>query len=368
MEAPEFATANTDSPYYVTVLNDGSATSGNYTVQIVAKNGEKETVVGESAEYGGLAPGKTARIYVGAIFTETGDQQAFARIVYDGDQNPSNNVSEPKAVTVDPEGTVPFSAVFNTNTDLLDDTQSPICTFMTNSTFQSIYYPSDLTATVEDDALTISRLALRYSSNDGGTFTGHHVKVYLNTTDKLRYYSTEWNTKTETSEWVDFGELCFDDIVSTVVGENKLLTFNLNKEFTYDLSKNLVVTIVKEGEIPENGYPVLFHLYNNEAGGYGETIRSLFYRGKSEFNFDTNKVFGKLYLPILHVAAKEYLVGIDELTFDASNAPSGRIAVYNLSGQLVKAAEGKSVEELGLQSGLYIVRDNAGRAQKIQVK
>ena len=47
-------------------------------------------------------------------------------------------------------------------------------------------------------------------------------------------------------------------------------------------------------------------------------------------------------LPILHVAAKEYLVGIDELTFDASNAPSGRIAVYNLSGQLVKAAEGKS--------------------------
>ena len=61
-------------------------------------------------------------------------------------------------------------------------------------------------------------------------------------------------------------------------------------------------------------------------------------------------------------------MGIDELTFDASNAPSGRIAVYNLSGQLVKAAEGKSVEELGLQSGLYIVRDNNGRAQKIQVK
>lgn len=368
VEAPEFATANTGIPYYVTVVNEGSATSGNFTVQIVAKNGESETVVGESAENGGLAPGKSTRIYVGAIFTETGDQQAFARIVYDADEEPANNVSAPKGVTVDAEGTVPFSAVFNTDTDLTIDTQSPICTYQTNSTFQSIYYPSDLTATVEDDALTISRLALRYSSNEGGTFTGHHVKVYLNTTDKLRYYSTEWNSKTEVSEWVDFGELCFDGLVSSAEGENKLLTFNLDKEFSYDLSKNLVVTIVKEGEIPENPYPVIFHFYNNEAGGYGETLRSLFYRGKTEFNFDTNNVFGKLYLPILHVAAKEYLVGIDELTFDANSAPTGSIAVYNLSGQLVKAAEGKRVEELGLQSGLYIVRDNAGRAQKIQVK
>ena len=368
VESPEFATANTGIPYYVTVVNEGSATSGNYTVQIVAKNGESETVVGESAENGGLAPGKSARIYVGAIFTETGDQQAFARIVYDADEEPSNNVSAPKGVTVDAEGTVPFSAVFNTDTDLTIDTQCPICTNEPNSTFQSIYYPSDLTATVDGDALTISRLALRYSSNEGGTFTGHHVKIYLNTTDKLRYYSTEWNTVTETSEWVDFGELCFDGLVSSVEGENKLLTFNLDKEFTYDLSKNLVVTIVKEGEIPENTFPVIFHHYNNEAGGYGETLRSLFYRGKTEFNFDTTKVFGKLFLPILHVAAKEYLVGIDELVFDGNSAPTGRIAVYNVSGQLVKCGEFNSIEQLGLQSGLYIVRDNNGNTKKIQVK
>ena len=45
---------------------------------------------------------------------------------------------------------------------------------------------------------------------------------------------------------------------------------------------------------------------------------------------------------------------------------SGRISIYTVSGQPVATTD--RIESVSLRPGLYIVRDNAGRAQKIQVK
>ena len=374
VEAPEFATVNTVAPFYVTVVNEGSNNAGTYTVEVVEVNGDGEEVVGVSAANGGLTPGRSERVYIGATFTKAGNSKVYTRIVFDADEETSNNVSDFTTVTVEKEGTVPFYAEFNTGLDLTDDTQAPISSLNPHSTFQSIYYPSELSSPVEGDVLTITRLGLDYSSNEGATFSDYNVKVYLNTTDKQFYTSTNWYTKTDVSEWVDFGTLCFDGLVSTVDGQHKILAFDLNKEYVYDMSKNLVVTIVKEGEIPVNTYPVIFHAYNNgdALSGtdlYGTNLRSLFYHKKTAFNFDSTNVFGKLWLPILHVAAKEYLVGIDEVTFGGEeNALNGVVNVYNVSGQLVKCGEFNSIEQLGLQSGLYIVRDNNGNTKKIQVK
>lgn len=383
-EAPAFATANTPGEFYVEVTNVGNNTSGAYTVQVLREEGEEAVLMGEATVTDAMNFGTTHRVYVPAVSPVTGILKTFARLVYDADQNLRNNESAVVAVTFDKEGTVPFNSIFNSGVDLCIDTRVPISSFGQYSTCQSIYYPSDLTKKLEGGKMTISRVGLSYDSNDGGTFSDYNVKVYLNTTDKTQYQCTEWNTKTEVSEWVDFGECCFDGVVSTVEGTGNVLAFNLDKEFEYDLSKNLVVTFVKEAPLPDNQFPVIFNHYANEDGGYGTTVRSLFKDGKAPFNFDTTSVFGKLFLPVLHIAANELSVGINEVSFGSAmnydaqagmlrGLGKGRVSVYSVSGQLIKQAEVTDGQtSLNLQGGLYILKfaGNDGQAQtmKIQVK
>ena len=146
------------------------------------------------------------------------------------------------------------------------------------------------------------------------------------------------------------------------------------------------MTIVKEEGQSDNQYPVLFnHFFADADGSYGSVVRSLFYGGKSQFNFDTNKVFGKHFLPILSVAAAEFADGINEVSFGSSalnydaqsgmlrGMGNGSVSIYNVSGQLVsqsRMADGQM--PLQLQSGLYIVKFNGANGEastlKLQVK
>lgn len=385
-EVPAFATQGTPGDFYVEVTNVGSKRSGAYTVQVFREDGEEAVLMGEANVADEMNFGTTHRIYVPAVSTVTGVVNTFARLVYDADQNLRNNESETMAVTVDAEGTVPFNGLFHNGMENTIDTRVPISSYDIYSTFQVIYYPTDLNTEVKSNKLTLSRLGLSYDSNEGGTFSDYKVKVYLNSTDKKTYTCTDWDTRTDVSEWVSFGDCYFDGLVSTAEGAGNVLSFDLDKTFEYDMSKNLVVTIVKEEGQSDNQYPVLFnHFFADADGSYGSVVRSLFYGGKSQFNFDTNKVFGKHFLPILSVAAAEFADGINEVSFGSSalnydaqsgmlrGMGNGSVSIYNVSGQLVsqsRMADGQM--PLQLQSGLYIVKFNGANGEastlKLQVK
>ena len=385
-EVPAFATQGTPGEFYVEVTNVGSKRSGAYTVQVFREEGEEAVLMGEANVTDEMDFGTTHRIYVPAVSTVTGVVNTFARLVYDADQNPGNNESGVMAVTVDAEGTVPFNGLFHNGMENTADTRVPISSYDIYSTCQVIYYPSELDKKFSGNKLTLSRLGLSYDSNEGGTFSDYKVKVYLNYTDKKTYTCTDWDTRTDVSEWVSFGECCFDGLVSTQEGTGNVLSFDLDKTFEYDLSKNLVVTIVKEEGQSDNQYPVLFnHFFADADGSYGTVVRSLFYGGKNPFNFDTNKVFGKHFLPILSVAAAEFADGIDEVSFGSSaleydaqagmlrGMGNGRVSIYNVSGQMVgqrQVTDGQM--PLQLQSGLYIVKFNGADGEtstlKLQVK
>lgn len=380
---------NTPSDYKVTVKNEGRLEAAGYNVKVVRLDGENQVVLGQTAVVDALAAEADTVIKVTVTPDVEGDVQIAAVVEYEGDAVASNNTSAPFSISVSPEGTVPFNVEVNDGTNLAQNTDMPIYFYKNYSTIQSIYYPSDFSEPLDpQEEHAISRLAFVYSTNDGATVADVPVKIYVGTTDIEAYTAEEWGSKVELGAWIPLTDqkLVFDGTISSKPGQDNLLVFDFIEPYAYDASKNLVVTVVEEGEW-ENKYPMIFNHYASD--GYSDVYRSLRYGSNSQqFDFETadllpKNCFARQGLAVMHLAVTS-TTGIQHVTvagegsaaYDAATGSislggvkASNVAVYNAAGQVV--AQGAN-SKLNLTTGVYVVKavaaDGKVYTSKLQVK
>ena len=379
----------TPADYKVTVKNEGRLEAAGYKVKVVRLDGENQVVLGETLVDDALAADADTVVKVSATPDVEGDVQLAAVVELEGDAISANNVSAPFAITVSPEGTVPFNVEVNDGTNLAQSTDTPIYFYKGYSTIQSIYYPSDFNEPLDpQEEHAISRLAFEYSANDGATVADVPVKIYVGTTDIEAYTAEEWGTKVDLGAWIPLTDqkLVFDGTISSKLGENNLLSFDFIEPYAYDASKNLVVTVVEEG-VWENQFPLLFNLYASD--GYSDIYRTLRYGSNSQqFDFETadllpKNCFARQGLAVMHLAVTSttgiHNVSVAGDALAAYDAATGsirlgglkatQVAVYNAAGQVVSQGDNS---KLGLTTGVYVVKavaaDGKVYTSKLQVK
>lgn len=386
---PTNPSKNAAADYKVTVKNEGRLDAANYKVKVVRlDSAANQVVLGETVVADALAPEADTVIVVSALPEVEGEVQYAAVVEMEGDALADNNVSAPLAITVSPEGTVPFTHVANDGTSPAQSTDMPIYFYKGYSTVQSIYYPTDFDVQLDaNEEHSISRLALEYDAN-GAPVSNVPVKIYIGATDIEAYAAEEWGTKVDLGAWIPITDqqLVFDGTFSSKEGTGNLLTFDFAEPFVYDATKNLVVTIMEEG-VWENQFPLIFNLYASD--GYSDIYRSLRYGSNSQqFDFVTadllpKNCFARQGLAVLHLAISSKTTGIQNVStmghsatynnatgsiqfkgFDAQN-----VTVYNVAGQTVAQGSNK---KLNLTSGAYVVKatDAEGKVMtsKLQVK
>ncbi len=379
----------TPADYKVTVKNEGRLEAAGYKVKVVRLDGENQVVLGETLVDDALAAEADTVVKVSATPDVEGDMQLAAVVELEGDAISANNVSAPFAITVSPEGTVPFNVEVNDGTNLAQSTDTPIYFYKGYSTIQSIYYPSDFNEPLDpQEEHAISRLAFEYSANGDATVADVPVKIYVGTTDIEAYTAEEWGTKVDLGAWIPLTDqkLVFDGTISSKLGENNLLSFDFIEPYAYDASKNLVVTVVEEG-VWENQFPLLFNVYASD--GYSDIYRTLRYGSNTQqFDFETadllsKNCFARQALAVMHLAVTSatgiHNVSVAGDALAAYDAATGsirlgglkatQVAVYNAAGQVV--AQGDN-SKLGLTTGVYVVKavaaDGKVYTSKLQVK
>lgn len=397
----------TPSDFNVDVFNAGNNASSNYAVKVCRLDGDEKVELGRTEVSETLAPFTSKTVVVSTTPDVTGAAKLVAEIEYTSDQYLDNNTSDVMDVNIQESDVVPFNETVlseewdsNTETpdvfDLKQDTRWPISLAKNYSNSESIYYPSDFqTPLAEYESVTINRMALEYSSNDGATIHDVPLTIYLGETDKKAYDTYSWGCVAAT-EWMPLENMTkvFDGTVSTTVGENNKLVIPFSEKFQYNPKKNLVMTIACAGNATEhadgNSYPILYnHFCVCDPNNYDTPVyRQVLYEGKTApYDYVSEvKYCAKSYVPVLYLAI-ETLTGIESVKIGEGGAfgydkASGSIllggmnaqtvTVYNLSGQVVRSVGKAFNSKLNLSNGVYVVKaisaDGNVVTRKIQVK
>lgn len=359
------------SDYAVTVKNcGGNDIDGTYKVQVVRLDGDKPVVLGEKEVTGKIKSQATETVTVAATPDVEGEFRMAAAVVFAGDENKSNDISEPVKVTASPEGTVPFN--FDIDGDKKElDSRMPISFAKYYSHTEAIYLASEL-----KDVKKIYRLALIYDTNY--PVDEFDVSLYLAQTDRETYWldMTEWTPLSEQTR-------VYTGKQKVVEGSGNMMVFDFEEPFDYDDTKNLVVTFMKSGSSPNGSYPALFHQYNYDY--------SLDYYRSQQFDSHSAAIasdgdgFGNPYLPVLNLAVEKTPTGIgnifvggDRISFDGgkislNGTDAAEIAVYDVAGRVILDRKLSTVEtevSVSLTKGIYVVkvtgRDGRIFTQKIR--
>ena len=348
--------------YSVKVKNVGAKDIDAYQVQIVRLDGDNKVVLGSTDVTEKIESNAEATVKVSATPDVDGDFQMAAVVVLDGDQNALNDVTEAKTVTSYPEGTKPFNVLLTgDNTSI--NARFPISFYSQYYTAQSIYYPEDFTG--QTGTITIHRLALYYDRNEFDVDMSDvtfNAEIYLGVTDN-KYIGTPSGYIPVTGQ-----TKVFDGTNTIVDGKDRMMIFELDTPFEYDLSKNLVFTIVKDGVSP-GMFPAQFKVYNDIWDTPEAEWRS--FRFEDEVSPEPMTGAGEVVpcLPIMSLAV-ETTVGIKDLTlggdgiiFDGSSVTFNGIdavslAIYDLTGRTVfnDVVTGRNTIETNLSKGVYVVK------------
>ncbi|MFA8298786.1 MAG: choice-of-anchor J domain-containing protein [Hyphomicrobiales bacterium] len=122
---------------------------------------------------------------------------------------------------------------------------SPIANYYQYSISQTIYTKEELQVGANS---ILDRIQLKYRGADPSY---NNIKIYLTQLNKNEFFSkAEWDDVTEE-------DLYFDNMVYLGKGQN-WITFNLRKPFTYDPTKDLIVTVKEDSD-----YYVIFREKSN---------------------------------------------------------------------------------------------------------
>lgn len=355
---------NTDNTCKVVVNNYGAKKAENYKVKIMRVAGEGEYVtLGETMEVPAIEAFGSAEVTVTYKPDLENDMDIVGAVEIAGDANAANDMTQPYAIVVLPEGMVPFNRIITDENTLDEYTRAPMSFLVEESKSQTIYLADEIN--VENDA-RIQRIAYEYKGNDITSVLGPvTVKVYMCATDKNVYASETDAISIDEMKQVYEGEV-------TINPGTNLMSFILSEEYEYKKGDNLCVAVVKNGLVGNN-FPALFKAFTTDF----EVTRTIVEDGTP---------IAVWYVPVLQLAVLEkggiehnvtveaptvwYDSNSSALKFNAGDF--SEIYVYDLSGKMVGAyAVDKTVstQVVDLASGVYVVHAVTveGKAENVKI-
>lgn len=371
--------------YTVEVENYGNSDVTSYKVQTFRYDINGDVVVlGETAVDKKIVFAQKAKVKVTTKFDTYGDIDLYARVLVDGDQCATNDISKPHTVSVAAAGIKPIDKVATSGVaaDIREESTLPISFFHASglSTTQSIYKASDFKS---DKNIKIERIAYKYRGEN--PVSGLSVKIYMGNIpqDNFGTFDDEVLSFIPTSTLTKVYEGPAPDLL---VGDELMWTFDLAKPFTYDISKNLVIAVEKEGAYEDLNapWPAFFSAFNEKHASSEENIvRSLKLNGK------VGNPQKDYTLPELYYAGEfDGGVSVDNIEDTQEslwfNHNENRImildnnivsvAVYDIAGRMMltkPVADNCNAIGINLPQGIYVVKaissDNSVSAIKINV-
>ena len=362
IKGEQYPIVNQAAEYTVKVSNKGRNTASNYKVQL--RDGEGTVLA--TADGTELARNASAEFKLQYTFAEAKSCSVNAYVLYDADEDVSNNTTATLALTVVPAGSQMVSIAAESPEDIY---VAPATFMASQSIFQSIYYATDLGLNA---GKKITMISFPYNAVETG-YSNVPMRVWLGETDKANLEDGI----------VAVGELTkvFDGTINVNEGDEAMV-FALQNEYKYN-GKNLVVMVYKSGS-ETNLDGVSFR------GTYGVTDSPLNTRFDNndeltdpEYTLDpekTDAVFGYAAtsidpdLNVLFIPG----AGVNDISADGSatiKAVDGAIVVSGNAGQAlaVYAADGKAVyaaasvtdATVAVVPGVYVVRAGATTAKVI---
>lgn len=351
-----------ESEFKVDVKNSGTEAVDNYQVQLVRLDGENKVVIGSTEVTEKLEPLATTVVSVSAVPDVEGEFQMAALVVLEGDKNSLNDMTEPKTLTASPEGTKAFNCTLTGDNPGIN-TSFPISFYELYSVGQSIFYPEEFNVT---DPVTIYRIALGYDRNEYDEDRNDIIfdaSVYLGVTDKENIQSP--------SDYIPLTSLTkvFEGKNSIVEGKEQMMIFDLDQPFEYDLSKNLVFTIVKE-DVNTGRFPADFRIYNDGWGIPESEYRSFRYENSVSPEPLAGDGEALNWVPVLYLAVEtatginNVVIGGNAIMFDGNSisvkgVDAVSMMICDLMGRTLlneNLSEGQTSVGVNLSNGVYIVK------------
>lgn len=353
------AVCGIDNNCTVTVRNLGSKAQSDYAVRIVCDNEGTPVVVGETKNVPALEPGASADVKMTFKPQMEGKFNFYAQAVLAGDENASNDASEPISLNVLEVGTTPWTNIVTSGKYESKDTHGPVSYYSAYDRMESVYYPSEINAAKGG---VITRVGYMYSGNDNlrDRTDESDLKIYMGYTDLTSY------TSAADALNADQLTLVYDGTMTLQPGTDNLLAFTLDTPFEYDDTRNLVIVVYRHGDVPNDQmFCGLFDVFNNSwTSGVN---RSLSFA--QSYDYTASGVSCWPSAPVVYLAIKS-AAGVssttvlgDVFSYDAASHTltfadgAESVNVYTVDGKLVKSATvaGSKQLKLDVAKGVYTV-------------
>lgn len=383
-----------ESVYEVEVLNNGDQRARNYTVKIVRAYADMMIELGSATISTFLPSHEQRTVLVKVIPDIPGEYEIFAEVEVANDGNVDNNLSEPFLIEARGAGYEPLNEHLVIG-ELEYETNYPFAFMDPNGASQAILLMGDdlKWTPVENEngekvSPKITDIAYEFEINAeyGQNFRGvtdMPVRVYLSQTTSKQYRGSTTRVIP-----VQDQTKVFDGKVSFKAGTG-LLVLHFDEPFEVDLTKNLVVTVVKgDGGSISHEWALIWKLNNI---GEEQPKRAAAYYGKTGVEFDSNpnslptggRAFvltpkiPRTYFAVTGIEGRDGVGNIIESvveedgTVNISDIINPVVYVYDLAGRLVNSFVPTGDKfDLGVEPGVYVVSiagDNKTLSTKVKV-
>lgn len=383
LTAPYEIGVGADAEFTAVIHNNGRNPQSKYKVQICYNN---DILLGETENVPTIASRKDANVKLKFKVPDgaQGEQNVYARVILDGDQNSSNDRSVKTGVSVLEDNTLAVNKVIFGTEETHISTVVPMYHYSPSSLTQTIY-PADEHKIKE--VSYIHRLGWEYNAQRD--VNGTKLTIALGLEDKT--------TKTSSSDWSSQREVVYTGMVNFKEGRHYLVV-DLPKSFKVQPGKSLVVTVAKYDEANAGDFPIDFPTYGHAPSMVNyedmDRVHSVKSHDSAEQNIWGNGTKYIYWLPeapkfVMAVNQDEIYSDVEETVafqsavyYDADSRMVRTIGVetayaevYGMQGNrvFVKAlAADEDAFALDLQKGVYVVRvtEKSGKAHiaKIFVK
>lgn len=364
IECPKEGVKGKESKMAVTIKNEGSEDQNSYIVNVFAISEDMtETKLATCTDVKPVTTGESVSLDVPFIPTSAGKAMIFAQVELEGDGASYNNKSDLQQMTIKGEGTMEWNLVVNDESKAFQQYAFPLNLDYDYNGLQTLCFKEEM-GTKE---LEIHRIGLEYT--EGYETDPIPAKVYLCNTDKNAFESkTDW-MPTNGMQCAFNGEIKFEN-------GSGILSFNFDKPFTYDPTKNLCIQIWTDkgaymnGAKVNDGWPAFFYLFNESYSAPYTFVR---YAAGAPFSLDNSSKMTALGFRVkMNMAVKEtgldnvkeIYIGRNSIEYCSSTNTINScenivgLQVYNTMGKLIasKNTNATSVRIESLPNGMYIAR------------
>lgn len=324
--------------YNVTVLNKGSQTVSDYTVNL--KDAASGKILATKRVQEALENGAEKEVSLDWTPADQTVTSVVGEVVCTGDEVDNDNLSEPLAVEVLPLG----------STDVLDIGKIDASKFSRNNLFNfynknsaalNIYTPEE----IGRDGGLVEAFTFTVKNSHTYDVVDTPIKIYMANTDlTTANYQTGWIPESEMT-------LVYDGTVTLPQGQNEI-TIDLSHKFEFAKGKNLAVLTTHA--MPEGYYNQVNFPYYDSADGSGT-----YYYASDYTPFDFTNYGSAAYSQKAAVTLSMYCLGteISGKITDADGAPVEGATVAIESEKVMTQTDAEGCYSFGyMRDGEYTIK------------